>query len=129
MAKCRIFFRNSEGNVSFLMLEINHRLFSAKQQDSPTNRKQDQYEDWPSTASAGGLLISGDFLPMIHKFEDLFENSSAMMHFMTFLDSLGWITILIQILLLFLGQQHLLKFYIHVEGFKSATNYKGYFNF
>lgn len=57
-------------------------MLSVKTPISPSNK---ECEDW----STSGLLISGDFIPLIHNFEDLFENPSALTHFMTFLDSIG----------------------------------------
>lgn len=77
------------------------------QKTSPGNSEHN--ESWSTTS----LLVFNDFLPMIHRFEDLYENSSAMMYFMKFLDQLE--------------KTQLLKFCIHVEGFKSCSNGKDEF--
>jgi hypothetical protein len=52
----------------------------------PIEERQEQNEESTST---NGLLLSNDSLPMVHNFEDLFENSSAMLYFMKFLEENG----------------------------------------
>ncbi|KAI6176476.1 Regulator of G-protein signaling rgs-5 [Aphelenchoides bicaudatus] len=90
-------------------MNIKQSIFSRfRKKDSLQQSSIEQQEQNEESTSTSGLLLSNEALPMVHEFDDLFNNSSAMMYFMKFLDESD--------------KAHLLKFWTHVEGFKLCTN-------